>query len=154
MTGAVEKGDISGQPTPRLLFVFEGLLGIPPHRTKGLVFVGARAFGRQSLAVAQWDLDPVMVQQLWDLFWRHSYRFDVVTFMGPQFAVALHQRLEQLNVPISHVITYPTPDALASALAVMPDVAAVYDGDPHRKMAFGSKGRYVSDPSRSLLALL
>lgn len=147
----MEKGDISGTPTPRLLFVFESLLGVPPHSSKGLVYAGAKMLGRSKLAAAQWDLDPVMVQQLWDLFWRHNYRFDIVTFKGHDFAVALYERLEQLNVPVSNVLSFPSAEALAKGLAYMPDVVTVYDGDPARRMTYGSKGRYVSDPSRSLL---
>lgn len=146
----MEKGDISGQPTPRLLFVFEGLVA---HRGEAPLqrIVGALTRRFSALAVQQWNIDPVMRQQFWDLFWRHNMRLDVVTFMGDEFAVALYRRFQDLDLPVSNVLSFESPAALASAIAYMPDVAAVYDGDPSRKLAFGSKGRYVSDPSQSLL---
>lgn len=152
VTGAVEKGDISGTPTPRLLFVFEGLVGHPPTGLghQALHDLSQR-FGRSSLAAAQWEIDSTMVQQMNDLFWRHNLRFDVVTFLGTNFAVALFKKFESLVLPVSQVLAFDSPQHLASNLALMPDVATVYDGDPSRKMMYGSKGRYVSDPHRSLL---
>lgn len=152
MTGAVEKGDISGTPSPRLLFVFEGLIGHPPTGPVHQVVHGlSQRLGRSSIAVAQWEIDPTMVQQLNDLFWRHNYRSDVVTFLGVNFAVALLRRFEELVLPVSNVLAFDSPEALAHNLALMPDVVTVYDGARSRKMLYGSKGRYVSDPHRSLL---
>lgn len=144
----MEGGDLSNAVAPRCLYVFEGLLAHEPTGLKPAV--AARVDAR----LHRWDhvlrrmrFDPLVSRMLWDLVWRHGLRFDVVTYLYDEtFAVALYKHLDgTLGYPISNVLWYPSPQALASGLAIMPDVARVFDANPRNALAYGPRGRLVQD---------
>lgn len=140
-------GDISNDVTPRLLVVFEGLLGTKdfPEEDKPK----RRGLFRKKTEgenIDDWTFNDKVVRAVWDMVWRHKYSVDVVTFLGEEFALALTDRFDEEGIPIGKV-TATQPHFLARKLAYMPDVAAVYDADQSRRFTYGSKG-YLVDPER------
>lgn len=139
----MQKGDISNQITPRLLVVFEGLLGIldgPKARAKEAT---ARKMHRWKHAVNQYELNDIVARHIWDVTWRKHYSVDVVTFLGVDFALALQDYLDEHQLPVGHIRS-STPDRLARELSYDPSVLAVYDPDPSHVFTYGGKGRILS----------
>jgi hypothetical protein len=149
----MQGGDISNAVSPRCLYVFEGLIATAPGGVKSSVATKVdERLHRWDRIIHRMDFDPTVTQLLWDLVWRHGIRFDVVTYLyDVSFATALFQHLDsELGMPLSHVLWYPSPQALANGLAVMPDVARVFDANQQNALAYGGRGRYVRDLHRDL----
>lgn len=141
----MQGNDLSNEPVPRLLFVFEGLIGNLPDKRKAQESFAVKTH-RWEKAVRYWDIDSRMVAHMWDIVWRHRFSFDVVTFKPEPFAEALTQRFEQMRLPVSWVQAYESSDALSRELPYMPDVYRVFDGEASRQFHWGSKGHIVADP--------
>jgi hypothetical protein len=92
----------------------------------------------------QWKLYDLMVRRILWLFFKKNLNIEVVTYLGDDFAEELAEWLDDEMVPVSRVWS-TTPDALARNIAYMPDLHTVYDPDPERWLAYGSKGRFISD---------
>lgn len=149
----MEGGDLSNAVSPRILYVFEGLLASPPADVKSSVALRvAERLRRWDSVIQRMDFYPIVGQMLWDLSWRHGIRFDVVTYLyDTDFAARLFHHLDTvLGLPVSHVLWYPSPQALASGLAMMPDVARVYDANPGNALVYGPRGRLVLDLHRDM----
>ena len=137
--------DISNSVVPRLLVVFEGLLGFKDDPST--VTKIRRRLGRKDIVTTEdWQMNEPMMHAVWDMVWRRGYTVDVVTFLGDEFATALTERFDDEGLPIGRVLS-TKPNLLARKLAYMPDVAAVYDPEPSRRFTYGSKG-VPMDPSR------
>lgn len=147
----MEGGDISNAVAPRVLFVFEGLIGRPPVGNQAIKAKVSRKLHRWTNVVDAWDLDETMVKQMWDLVWRRNVQFDVVTFLYEEsFAVALWKRLDGLGLPVSRVLWFDSPQHLARSLVYMPDVRTVFTADRSNAMAYGKVGRLVVDRSQDI----
>lgn len=149
----MEGGDISNAVSPRCLYVFEGLLAVAPSDVRSTIATKVDIrLRRWDRVIRRMEFDTTVAQLLWDLVWRYGIRFDVVTFLYDEsFATPLFKHLDgELGLPISHVLWYPSPQALASGLAVMPDVARVFDANQQNALAYGGRGRYVRDLRRDL----
>ena len=85
-----------------------------------------------------------MVRRILWLFFKKNLNIEVVTYLGDDFAEELAEWLDDEMVPVSRVWS-TTPDALSRNIAYMPDLHTVYDPDPERWLAYGSKGRFISD---------
>jgi hypothetical protein len=148
----MERGDISNEVTPRLVVVFEGMLGTLPERRESAFEFAARTFGRraqqQKRAVSAYEINEPLAHVIWDTVWRHRYSIDVVTYLGEEFAEALTERLDVEGLPIGRVWA-DEPHKLARRIAHMPDVAAIYDNENH--LMYGSKGRTLPAAPTTLI---
>jgi hypothetical protein len=142
--GGVEKGNISNEVVPRLLIVFEGLIGLLPTPAALAKEAAYRKTHRWKRAVNCYEINEVMAKHIWDLTWRKNFSIDVVTFMGSDFAAELRNRLDDERLPLGTVRS-STPGLLSRELAYDPSVFAVYDPDPTHVFTYGGKGR-VLDP--------
>lgn len=142
----MERGDLSNALPPRWLFVFEGVIGrVPPEHAAE--FKLAMRLRRWKRAVRCYDIEEHVRKVIWDLTWRRDYRFDIVTFLGEDFAEHLERRLERESLPFSNCWAVDET-TLARRLAVMPDVQYVIHGDPSRHLTYGNRGLLVTDPGR------
>lgn len=137
-------GDISGDLPPRWLFVWEGVVAsLPPGQVAR--FKLAHRLGRYRRAVQCWETEPHVAKVLNDLFWRRDYRFDVVTFLGPEYEEHIQRRLDRDQLPFSNVWAMDE-ESLTRRLVYMPDVQYVVHGDPARHLTYGHRGLLVTDP--------
>lgn len=141
----MEKGDIANDVAGRLLFVFEGLIGVLPDNQEltERFYRRVRAWKR---AAALWEIDSRMLAHLWDIVWRSRFPLDVVTFLPEPYAGEMKLRLDNLQVPYGHFQVYESAHVLGRRLAHMPYVQRVYYGLPGLTFVFGSKGELVTDP--------
>lgn len=138
----MEKGDLSNKVSPRILLVFEGALGFCRNETKA-----ARLYrkGRHQQALNEyWLLNETMVHRILWLFHKKDITFEVVTFLGHEFAVELKYWLDSLDIPV-HRVWETTPTNLGRSIAYMPDLSYVYDPDPERWLMYGAKGVFLQD---------
>lgn len=142
----MQRGDLSNRLPPRWLFVFEGVIGkLEPEQARA--FRLAMRMGRFKKAANCWDIHPHVQKVIWDLTWRRDYRFDIITFLGEDFADALEKRLTRESLPFSNL--WPvTEDTLARRLATLVDVQYVIHADPARHLSYGNRGLLVTDPGR------
>lgn len=134
----MHKGDLSNHFQPCLLVVFEGLLGLPTRQEEGRV----RRWFRQPTPrelIAEYEINTLLLAKI-----RHTpYPVEVVTFLGPEFADAIEERLDHHHALVRRVWN-TTPQELARVHISMPDVAAIYDPDARRAFAtYGSLGRHL-----------
>lgn len=146
----MEQGDIDGgKPAQRLLFIWEGTLGVLPPSAE----VRERLFTRLKWwekAAGLWAINPAAVTRIWDLWNRYDFRCDLVVTTRPEaFAKALENRLEHEDTPVRHV-TAMDPGVLARKLVYMPDVTWVIFGDPAQQFTYGSKGRFMPHDGKLL----
>jgi hypothetical protein len=141
----MDKGDLSNEVIPRILLVFEGVVGwLPPENKKTYDKLVRK--GQWYYAVYEWELNDLMLRKIWDVMFRQSRELDIITYIGGQpFADALAARLDEEDVPVRRV-WYTTPAILSRKIALMPDVAAVFDPDPAHQFTYGGKGRVITSP--------
>jgi len=97
-------------------------------------------------AVDCYEIDDYTRSWLWDIWTRRDLRFDIVTLNGEGFASALRRKLDQLDLPFSHVQHYGTVQDLALGLSRMPNVLEVVHANSDWMLMFGPKGHYVRHP--------
>lgn len=142
----MERGDLDNRLPPRWLFVFEGVIGrVPAERQREYRL--AMRWSRWKRAANCYELEPHVRKVIWDLVWRRDFRFDVVTFLGEEFAEALEKRLARESLPFSNLWSV-TATSLAERLAFMPDVMYVVHGDTQRLLTYGNRGLLVTDPDK------
>lgn len=140
----MQGGDISNLVTPRLVVVWENLLGLLPDKTDEAKFAAYMRFRRWRRAVNTFQINEPLAQRIWDITYRMNFSVDVVTFLGgDDFADEVRERLDREGLPIGHV-WFEEPHLLARSLSYRPDIACVFDADPRHTLTFGSKGRIVS----------
>lgn len=142
----MQGGDLSNRLPPRWLFVFEGVIGFLPEE-RATEFKLSVRFKRWRRAANCFEIHPHVQKVLWDLMWRRDYRFDIVTFLGDEFAEALEKRLTRESLPFSNLWAV-TEDTLAKRLAYMPDVMYVIHGDTARHLSYGNRGLLVTEPGK------
>lgn len=149
----MEQGNISNEVSPRLLIVWENLLGLLPskqHEVKARAYLKIK---RHKAAVNTFVLNEELARRIWDITWRLKYSVDVITWIGPDFATALSARIDREDLPIGHV-TYEDSQQFARKLAYLQHVAAIYDPDPSHRFTWGSRGRIVSPHRPDLIGVL
>lgn len=150
----MQGGDISNLVVPRLVLVWDGLLATLPSRTAEAKFDTYMRFKRYKRAINLYEINQGVAQRIWDIVFRLNFSVDVVTFTGgDEFAEQVEQRIERENLPIGHV-WFEEPHLLARSLAYRPDIAAVFDANPHHQFTFGSKGRIVDPQNPNLVGAL
>lgn len=139
--------DLGNQRVPRDLIVWEGLLGILPdakavQKHNRLVTQKRRGKSRWAEAVALYEINEMLSRQLWRRVWNQGRVFDLITWVGPEFALALADRMDRENLPFNEIWS-DEPYVLARRLATMPDVRSVVDPDPQHRLVFGGKGLII-----------
>jgi len=138
----MDKGDLSNKVSPRCLLVFEGALAFCTNEAKSSKLIAKR---RDEKALKEyWVLNEHLCRRILWLFHKKDITFEVVTFLGQQFAVELRYWLDSLDIPV-HRVWATTPAALGRNIAYMPDLAFVYDPEPERWLMYGTKGVFLSD---------
>lgn len=140
----MEGGDISNEFPPRILLVFEGLIGLLPGKKAEAQFAVYRRTRRYTKAAGLFELNEPVARRIWELTWRFRRAVDAVTFLGEEFVAPIQQRMDDEQLPIGHLVA-TQPHLLARELAYRPDIVAVYDPDPNHAFTYGSKGRHA-DP--------
>lgn len=87
------------------------------------------------------------------MYYRHRTRVDVITFVGPDFADAIRDRLDSRNLLFGDVHYY-TSEELLSDLTYDQSILGVLDPDPSHALRYGSKGRYCSPEQMNLMGIL
>ena len=139
----MEGGDISNEVSPRLLFVFENLLGLLPtgeHVGQVLRFYKKKRYAK---AIEVFEVNEQLAHRIWDMTWRLKSSIEVVTWIPNSFHLYVKQWIEEQDLPISNV-SYENPTLFARKLSYMPHVAAIFDPDPAHQFTWGSKGRILS----------
>lgn len=146
----MQGGDISNYVSPRLVCVFEGLIGLLPDtkaRAQEAVYRKAKRWAR---AARTYEVNEEMAKHIWDVYSRTDYSIDVVTYLGDDMAEAIAEVLDDERLPIGRVFA-TTPDQLARRIAHMPDLAAIYDPNPSHRFTYGSKGRLTNPATPNLM---
>lgn len=149
----MQGGDISNEVVPRLVIVFENLLGLLPSKVDEAKLASYLRFRRWKRAANLFTLNEMLAARIWDVTWRLNFSVDVITYIGPEFAEALEHRIDREGLPVGHV-WHEDPYVLARKLAYMPHVACVYDPDPRHQFTYGSKGRLVSASNPNLIGAM
>jgi hypothetical protein len=147
----MQGGDISNEVSPRLVLVYEGLLGLLPTPRARAGESLARKARQWKRAVKAYEINEPLARVIWDTVWRYRYSVDVITYLGEDFAEAVEWRLDVEGLPVGRVWA-DNPQRLARRLALMPDVAAVYDNEHH--LIYGSKGRMLPAVPTTLIGAL
>lgn len=137
----MQRGDISNDIPPRVIVLFNGLLGEIPDKQQPLARIH-RAVHRYKKVAWLYEIDPQVRNRLHDLTWRVGMRCDVALIDHEQVALEMEHRFARMNLAISYV--YPVIDVqdLVKRLAYMPEVLYVVHGLPEAQLTFGLKGRY------------
>lgn len=136
------KGDISNEVYPRLVVVFETLIITFDNTSRGKFDLALRK-GQWKKALKNAQINTIVYKHILDLSYRKHFTIDFVTFIDPEFADALEEFCEEEMIPVGN-INFTTVERLARQIANRPDIAMIFDGDPTRAFAYGSKGKYVN----------
>lgn len=140
----MQDGDLSNEVAPRLMFVFEGVVGQLRGPAAELREKGMLRLHRWAKAVECWEIPDVARAVLWDAAWRYSYRFDIVTHRPAGFAKALVPLLDEADIPYTQVRSW-RPDVLARRMVTMPELQAVYFADPANRFTYGGRGVFLPE---------
>jgi hypothetical protein len=140
-------GDISSRVEPRLLVVFEGLLGFHTDAKARAKYSTLMKVHRYQTAIRTFSLNEQLQRVIWDVtYGRFNYAVDVVTFLDARLVGSLQHYLDEEGLPVGQV-TYSDKLLLARSLNYRPDVAGVfYPASANPDFSFGSKG-YAVDPN-------
>jgi hypothetical protein len=135
-------GDLSNRTAPRVLIVFEGLIGNLPA-AKVPDYEKYVAEERWDEVIYQFDFNSSVLNRILYLTWNADYNFHVVTWFPPAAATAIEAKLEELSIPVRSVFS-TTPEKLAKILVNNPDIVTVYDVVHQHVLTFGSKAQLVT----------
>jgi len=146
----MQGNDIGGEFVPRLVIVFEGLIGLLPTKTAEVKAQSLLRFNRYRRFVNQFEINDALAKRMWDVTWRYNMEVDVVTFTDPRVVAPLEKRLDKEDLPVRRV-WFDEVSLLGRRIATMPQVAAIYDANPDHRFTFGSKGRILNPYKPDLL---
>lgn len=150
----MQGNDISNMVVPRLVIVWDNLLGLLPDKSAEAKVSTYLRFHRWKRAANVFVINEPLAQRIWDIVFRLNFSVDVVTYTGgEEFADALEERIGRENLPVGHV-WFEDPMQLARSLAYRPDIACVFDPNPHHQFTFGSKGRIVSASAPDIIGAM
>jgi len=140
------KGENLGKPQPKMVCVFEGILGYldPLDEPASARLLKAGEF---AAALRLWKLSDLAVRVIWDRVCRYSQTWYCVTYLGEadELAQALAGKLGQAEIPV-RTCWAMQPGIFSRSLVTMPDVVRVYDPFPgHAGLYPASVGRQVTD---------
>jgi len=150
----VRRGELSNEVLPRLFIVFEGLVGILPDTKAKTLESVARKRKKWAQAVDYYLLNTgSTVRGMRDLYWRHRFRVDVITFIDPAFVIPVQNKLDSHNLRFGDVHFYDR-GTLLDDLTYDPSIIRVLDPDPMRSLAWGGKGSYCDPSQLDLMRLI
>jgi hypothetical protein len=150
----MQKGELSNEILPRVYIVFEGLIGIlPDAKTKALEAL-ARKRKKWEQATSYYQLNVSTSGGMRDLYWRHRFRVDVITFMDPAFVSPIRDRLDGRNLLFGDVHYYTSATELSRDMVYDQSILGVLDPDPSHTLVYGSRGRHCPPERLNLLQLL
>ena len=139
----MEHGDLSNTPAPRMIIIFEGLLGeVPPAYAK--LYAKSMRKQRWRQAASLYVIDDLMARKMWYLYHTTDTMFEVVTFTAPEMAPMISLMLDAEQLPVHDVWFSPSPQMLARKTSYMPGLVRVYDGNPDNSFAYGSHGMVIA----------
>lgn len=150
----MRRGELSNEVLPRVYIVFEGLIGILPDAKVRTLEALARKRKKWEQAVQYYQLNLPTQGGMKDLYWRHRFRVDVITFIDPSFVSPVRDRLDSKNLLFGGVHYYSSPQELAQDMVYDQSILGVLDPDPKHALAYGSKGRHCPPAQLNLLGLL
>ena len=146
----MQGGDIDNRVVPRLVIVWENLLGLLPNKAAEAKAASYVKFKRWNRAVNTFEINEALARRIWDVTWRYDFSVDVITYIHEDFVEALENRLDREDIPVRSV-WFTEPHVLARKLAYMPQVACIYDPNPHHQFTYGSKGRILNPAQPDLI---
>lgn len=146
----MQGNDLSNIIVPRLVVVWENLVGLSPDKRTDAKISRALKRKRWQQAVDLFEVNDVLVRHIWDITMRQSYEFEAVTWLPEQTVEPIEAWLDRHDIPIRRVWN-STPGVLSRSLAYKPAVALVYTPDPEHRFTFGSKGRVISPSDPHLM---
>ena len=149
----MRRGELSSEVLPRVYVVFEGLVGLLPDSKSKAGELIARKRKKWEQAAEYYQLNINASQGMRDLYWRHRFRVDVITFIDPAFVSAIRNRLDSRSLLFGDVHYYDT-DSLLADITYDPSVLGILDPDPARILTWGSKGRYCTPSQFNLMKIL
>jgi len=139
----VLNGDLSNEISPRVLIVFEGLIGwLPPEKVDE--YVKHKDAGHWNSAISCFTINNQVLNKILYLTWKSNYNIHVVTWFPEAAAETIQEKLEMFSIPVRSVFS-SSPEALAKMLVYNPDIVAVYDTVPQHVLTFGSKAKLITD---------
>lgn len=142
-------GDISNRVEPRLMLVFEGLIGFHPDAKARAKYSMMAKVGQWKRAANTFTVNEPCAKVLVDAVWRRRYSVDVVTFLDEEIVEPLTDWLDAKGLPVGNV-TYADKTMLARELNYRLDVVGVFHPNASDVLVFGSKG-YLVDPAAPVL---
>jgi hypothetical protein len=146
----VQGGDLSNELVPRLVLVFEHLVGVVPNsleQVKFSTFVRTRRWRR---AVNVLVVNDLLAKQMWHVTWHLHHQLEVVTFLHPDAVEPIADWIDREDLPV-HRVWNTEPNKLARKVATMPDLAAIFDPDPAHVLTFGRTGRIINPAQPDIL---
>ena len=142
----MQDGDISNERAAKLVFVFDGLVGVIPE-DEAKVAERLRKRGKWEQLARVYEVDTKMGAHLWDIVWRSPFSFDIVSFEtdDEHWYEALERLLERANVPYSRLEVYDDPNDFAQHMVYSPNILRVYHARSDWWAKFGDKGEMVPD---------
>lgn len=134
----MEGGDIGNAVVPRLMLVFENLVGILPSDKHEQRMERLLRRKKYQQAADLYEVNALVVQRLWDVTFRLNFSFDVVTWVSVDFAKAVRVWIDENDLPIQRV-TFQDKMSFARKIAYMPYVARLYVPDSRDQFIFGSR---------------
>ena len=149
----MRRGELSSETLPRVYVVFEGLVGLLPDTKSRTLEAVARKRKKWQQAADYYQLNINASQGMRDLYWRHRFRVDVITFIDPAMVSAIRDRLDSRSLLFGDVHYFDT-DMLLSEIKYDPAILGILDPDPARILTWGSKGRYCTPAQFNLMSIL
>ena len=142
----MEGNDLSNEIAPKLVFVFDGLVGRVPDEDARLA-EKYRKRRKWDLLARVYEVDTQMGAHLWDIVWRSRFSFDIVSFESAdeRWRDSLERLLDRANVPYSRLETYDDPNDFAQHMVYAPNILRVYHGRSDWWAKFGDKGDLIID---------
>lgn len=142
----MQRGDLSNELVPRLVLVFENLVGIVPKGPSRVSYEGFLRTKRWKRAIPYLLVNDLLAKQMWHVTWHLHYQLEVVTFLHEDAVQPISDWIDVQDLPV-HRVWYSDPNKLARKIATMPDLAVIFDPDPRHALTFGRKGRIINPAS-------
>lgn len=149
----MQGGDLANDLVPRMVLVFEHLVGLIPNTGWGLNQLSCEALikaKRWKQAVEHLRVNEPLARQMWHITWHLGYQLEVVTYFGEKAVEPVQQWIDDNDLPV-HRVWYAEPNKLARKIATMPDLAVIFDPDPAHQLTYGKKGRIINPAQPDLL---
>lgn len=148
------KGELSSEILPRIYVVFEGLVGLLPDTKSRAAELLARKRKKWQQAADCYQLNAPTSQGIRDLYWRHRFRVDIVTFLPYTMVDPIRNRLDSRNLLFGDVVSFENPAELSHEMVYDRSILAVLDPNPANALAYGSKGRLTRPEDLNLMGIL